>query len=109
LRQDKLDEAEGYFLKSVEIDQSDPAIPFNIAEIMMNAGKTDEAIKYYELSIKVDPSRPKTYLKLGYAWINKGDTQKAIECFNKVVELAPADDPDAALARELIKHLSEIK
>ncbi|HOJ25926.1 MAG TPA: tetratricopeptide repeat protein [Candidatus Saccharicenans sp.] len=109
LRQDKLDEAESYFLKSVEIDQSDPAIPFNIAEIMMNAGKTDEAIKYYELSIKADPSRPKTYMKLGYAWINKGDTKKAIECFNKVVELAPADDPDATLARELIKHLSEIK
>jgi Tfp pilus assembly protein PilF len=109
LRQDKFEEAQDYFLKSINIDQSDPAIPFNIAEIMMNVGKTDEAIKYYEISIKVAPDRAKPYLKLGYAWLNKGDIKKAVDYFKKVVELTAPDDPDSVLAKELIKNLSEIK
>ena len=109
LRQDRFDEAQEYFLRAINLDQSDPAIPFNIAEIMMNVGKTDEAIKYYETSIKVAPNRAKPYLKLGYAWLNKGDIKKAVDYFKKVVELAAPDDPDSVLAKKLIKNLSEIK
>lgn len=109
LRQDRLAEAQEYFLKAINLDQSDPAIPYNIAEIMMGAGKTDEAIKYYELAVKAAPENPKTYLRLGLAWLNKGDMKKAAECFTRVTELAIPDNPDAVLARELLKKLSEIK
>ncbi|MCX7974445.1 MAG: tetratricopeptide repeat protein [Candidatus Aminicenantes bacterium] len=109
LRQDKFDQAQEYFLRSINIDQTDPAISFNVAEIMMNAGKTDEAIKYYEISLKADPKRAKTYLKLGLAWLNKGDIKKAIEYINKVKEVASPDDPDLITANEILKKLSEIK
>lgn len=109
LRQDKFEEAQENFIKSIEIDPSDPALAYNVAEIMMNAGKTDDAIKYYEKASQIKPDWAKAYLKLGFAWLNKGDTKKATEFFKKVIEIASPDDPDVLVAKETIKTLSEIK
>ena len=109
LSQNKFKEAEENFLKSIEINPSDPALPFNVAEILMQSGNPDKAIRYYEMAIQLKPDWPKAYLKLGYAWLNKGDNPKALEYFKKVVEIAPADDPDADTAKDVIKALSNIK
>jgi tetratricopeptide (TPR) repeat protein len=74
----------------------------------MQAGNADEAIRYYEMAIRIKPDWPKSYLKLGYAWLNKGNTQKAVESFTKFIETSPADDPDVALAKDIIKKISKI-
>lgn len=109
LRQDRFKEAEEYFVKSMDIDPSDDALAYNVAEIMMNANKIDEAIRYYEMTIRIKPDWPKSYLKLGYAWLNKGEKQKAIEAFNRVIEIGPPEDPDVVQAKEVIKQISKIK
>ncbi|MGB7294296.1 MAG: tetratricopeptide repeat protein [Candidatus Aminicenantales bacterium] len=108
LSRDDFQEAEDYFKKSLEINPSDPALPFNMAEILMHAGKAEEAIRYYEMAVLLQPDSPKVYLKLGYAWLNRGDNAKAVEAFKKVLEVAPADDPDAELARDILKALGAI-
>ncbi len=109
LRQNKFKEAEQYFKKSIEIDPADHALAYNVAEIMMQANNADEAIRYYEMAIRIKPDWPKSYLKLGYAWLNKGNIQKAVESFNKFVETSPPDDPDVAIAKDVIKKISTIK
>jgi tetratricopeptide (TPR) repeat protein len=109
LKQNKLKEAEEYFVKSIDIDPADYALAYNVAEILMNANNTDGAIRYYEMAIHIKPDWPKSYLKLGYAWLNKGNNQKAIDAFNKLIEISPPDDPDAALAKDIIKNISKIK
>jgi tetratricopeptide (TPR) repeat protein len=107
MRQNKFADAEQYFKKSIDIDPGDPALAFNVAEIMMQAGNADEAIRYYELAIRIKPDQPKFHLKLGYAWLNKGDNPKAVAELTKFVELSPADDPDVALAKDIIKKISK--
>jgi tetratricopeptide (TPR) repeat protein len=109
LAQNKFKEAEDYFVKSIDIAPSDAALPYNVAEILMQAGNPEGAIRYYEMAIRLKPDWPKAYMKLGYAWLNKGDNQKAIESFKKVIDIAPPDDPDADLAKDVIKTLSTIK
>jgi len=109
LRQNRFNEAEQYFKKSIDIDPADHALAYDVGEIMMQAGNTDEAIRYYEMAIRIKPDWPKSYLKLGYAWLNKGNTVKAVESFNKLVEISPPDDPDVALAKDIIKKISKIK
>lgn len=104
MRQDKLKEAGEYFKKSIEIDESDHALAYNVAEILFAASKTDEAIKYYNLAIKIKPDWPKSYKQLGYAYLNKGDTKKAIEMLKKFLELAP-ESPEAPGIKEVIKSL----
>ena len=108
MRQNKFKEAEQYFKKSIDIDPADHALAYNVAEIMMQAGNADEAIRYYEMAIRIKPDWPKSYLKLGYAWLNKGNTPKAVESFTKFVETSPPDDPDVALAKDIIKKISKI-
>ena len=109
LNQNKFKEAEENFVKSIDINPSDSALPYNVAEILMQAGNPEGAIRYYDMAIRLKPDWPKAYLKLGYAWLNKGDNPKALESFKKVIEIAPPDDPDAALAKDVIKALSAIK
>lgn len=104
MRQDKLKEAEEYFKKSIEIDSSDHALAYNVAEILFAGGKTDEAIKYYQLAIQIKPDWPKSYVQLGYAYLNKGDTKAAIENLKKFVELAP-DSPETPGVKDVIKSL----
>ena len=106
---DQFQEAEDYFKNSLEINPSDPALPFNMAEILMHAGRAEEAVRYYEMAVRLKPDWPKAYLKLGYAWLNRGDNEKAVESFKKVIEIAPADDPDAELAKDILKALVGIK
>jgi len=108
MRQNKFEEAEPYLKKSIDIDPADHALAYNVAEIMMQAGKADEAIRYYEMAIRIKPDWPKSYLKLGYAWLNKGNTEKAVESFTKFVETSPPDDPEVALAKDIIKKISKI-
>jgi tetratricopeptide (TPR) repeat protein len=104
MRQNKLKEAEEYFKKSIEIDSSDHALAYNVAEILFAGGKTDEAIKYYQLAIRIKPDWAKSYAQLGYAYLNKGDTKAAIENLKKFVELAP-DSPEAPGVKDIIKSL----
>jgi tetratricopeptide (TPR) repeat protein len=104
MRQNKLKEAEEYFKKSIEIDSSDHALAYNVAEILFAAGKTDDAIKYYQLAIRIKPDWAKSYAQLGYAYLNKGDTKAAIENLKKFVELAP-DSPETPGVKEVIKSL----
>jgi Tfp pilus assembly protein PilF len=104
MRQDKLKEAEEYFKKSIEIDSSDHALAYNVAEILFAGGKTDDAIIYYQLAIQIKPDWPKPYTQLGYAYLNKGDTKAAIENLKKFVELAP-DSPETPGVKDIIKSL----
>jgi tetratricopeptide (TPR) repeat protein len=109
MRQNKFKEAEQYFKKSIDIDPADHALAYNVAEIMMQTGNADEAIRYYEMAIRIKPDWPKSYLKLGYAWLNKGNNLRAVESFTKFVETSPPDDPDVALAKDIIKKISKIE
>jgi tetratricopeptide (TPR) repeat protein len=104
MRQDKLKEAEEYFKKSIEIDPSDHALAYNVAEILFAGDKTDDSIKYYQLAIQIKPDWPKSYVQLGYAYLNKGDTKAAIENLKKFVELAP-DSPETPGIKDIIKSL----
>lgn len=104
MRQDKMQYAEEYFKKAIEIDAKNHLLAYNVAEILFSAGKTDEAIKYYQLTIGLNPTWPNSYRQLGYAYLNQGNTAKAIESLKKYLELAK-DSSDAAAIEEVIRSL----
>jgi tetratricopeptide (TPR) repeat protein len=104
MRQNKLIKAEQYFKKSIAMDQSDPALAYNIAEIMFSAGKTNDSIKYYKMAIKIKPDWGIAYKQLGYVYLNKGNIKTAIKMLKKFLKLAPKS-PDAPGVKEVIKSL----
>ncbi len=106
---DDLEKAKEYFEKSINIDPSNHALAYNVAEILFNSSKIDEAITYYKKSAEINPNWPKSYLKLGYCYLNKAEIENSITYFNKFVELSPEDDPQVSSVKELIIQLERMK
>lgn len=101
------EEAAAYYKKAMDLlPPADPAVPFNLAEILFQDNKVDEAIQYYELAAKLKPENGLYELKLGYAFLNKGDVPAAVEHFEKFLTLSP-NDPQAESIRKLIKELKK--
>lgn len=103
--QKNYEEAAVHYKQAMEISPpKDPAVAFNVAEIMFQANKVDEAIKYYQLASQLKPEMGVYYLKLGYAYLNKGETPFAIKNFEKFLELSP-EDSKAESIKNLIRSL----
>jgi tetratricopeptide (TPR) repeat protein len=95
LRQDKIPEAQDYFMKSIEMAPQDENLPYNVAEIYFSNTQVDEAIRYFEMAIQIKPDWPDPYLRVAYAYVNKGDTPKAIENLEKFIKLEPETERTA--------------
>ena len=106
MKRNDLENAEKFFKKSIETDEKDPALAYNVAEILFVGGKTEEAIKYYKLAVKIKPDWAKAYKQMGYALLNKGDIEEAINSFKKFMELDP-DSPEKGVIEEVIKSLQQ--
>ncbi|MCU0236452.1 MAG: tetratricopeptide repeat protein [Acidobacteria bacterium] len=91
LRQENFKLAVENFQRSIDIQPGDPALPYNVAEIMFARAKVDEAEKYYRLAIQIKPAWPKPYLKLAYVAMNRGEMDKAVEHLKKFVEIGAAE------------------
>lgn len=68
-----------------------------------DAGLYDEAIALMNLVLRVRPAETKAVFILGMASFNKGDAEAARTNLERFIELAP-DDPDAAIAREILSY-----
>ena len=106
LRQEQWKPAVENFQRSIDIQPSDPALPFNVAEIMFARNKPEEAEKYYQMAVQIKPEWPKPYLKLAYVAMNRGQMDKAIEHLKKYVEIGK-DDPGFAEGQALLGLLQK--
>ncbi len=106
LRQENFKLAVENFQRSIDIQPGDPALPYNVAEIMFARGKVDEAEKYYELAIQIKPAWPKPYLKLAYVAMNRGQMDKAVAHLKKFCEIGK-DEPNFAEGQALLDLLQK--
>lgn len=91
LRQEQYKLAAENFQRSIDIQPTDPALPYNVAEIMFARNKPEEAEKYYQMAVKIKPEWPKPYLKLAYVAMNRGEMDKAVEHLKKFVEIGSGE------------------
>ena len=106
LRQENFKLAVENFQRSIDIQPGDPALPYNVAEIMFARGKVDEAEKYYLLATQIKPEWPKPYLKLAYVATNRGQMDKAVDHLKKYCEIGK-DDPNFAEGQALLDLLQK--
>ncbi len=106
LKQENLEEAQGYFVQSIEVAPEDEFLPYNVAEIYFSNQEIDQAQKYYELAAKIKPDWPDPYLKLAYVFINKADMAKAVEYLEKFIELEP-DTGRTAQAKSILESIKK--
>ncbi len=101
LKQNKLQEAQEYFRKSVDTAPNDELLAYNVGEICFSNQSMDEAQKYFALASKIKPDWADPYLRLGYVYLNKGDNAQAVASFEKFLTLEPEGER-AALARNIL-------
>ena len=105
LRQGNFEEAQGYFVRSIEVAPEDELLPYNVAEIYFSNQDIDRAQKYFEMAAEIKPDWPDPYLKLGYVFLNKADMAKAAEYFEKFLKL----EPESPRAEQVKAILASIK
>lgn len=101
----EIESAMPYFEKVVEGAPDDPAVYYNVAELYFSQRQMEPAITYYKRAIETDPSYLSAHMQLGFAYVNAGDIPNAILSFEKYVELAPPDDPQLAVVRDVLAAL----
>lgn len=106
VKQENMEKAQEFFVKSVELNPKNEILAYNVAEIFFGNNKNEEAAKYYQIASQIKPQWGIPYLKLGYVYLNLGDNQKAIEYFNKFMEVDP-ENPEVPNIKEVINGLKE--
>ena len=94
-----------YFEKVLAAAPDDPAVYYNVAELYFSRREAAAAIDYYKRAIEVDRGYLAAHKQLGFAYINAGDIPAAIAAFEKFVELAPEDNPDLPLVKDMLAAL----
>ncbi len=93
--------AEFYYLKSLEIDEDQPAIYYNLGLIYQTLNKTDFAIDAYNRAVDLNPQHVKAHANLGYIYHQKGLTDKCKKSFN----IAAGIDPENAQLKHMMASL----
>jgi len=106
LKQGKLEEAQGFFQKSIESSPKDEVLAYNVGEIFFSNQALDQAVRYFELAAQIKPTWPDPFLKLGYVYLNKADNAKAAESFEKFLALEPEGER-AALAKNILGFIKK--
>jgi Tfp pilus assembly protein PilF len=101
LKQGRLEEAQGFFEKSIETSPKDEILAYNVGEIYFSNQALDQAVRYFDLAAQIKPTWPDPFLKLGYVYLNKADNAKAAENFEKFLALEPEGER-AALAKNIL-------
>jgi Flp pilus assembly protein TadD len=89
LKQGKVEEAIGTFLKAVEINPKDPNVRMNLAYAYDRQGRLDEAIIHYQKAVELNPRDPVGRNNLGVLYDKKGRYDEAIREFEKAIEIDP--------------------
>ena len=107
VRDEDFEGALPYFETVVELSPDDPAVFFNIAEIYFDQRQTERAAAYYQRALEADPTFLRAQAQLGYAYVNMGDMAQAVAAFERYLEIAPADDSEAPVVRDIVSALKE--
>jgi tetratricopeptide (TPR) repeat protein len=98
------DEAQAAYQAAVD---ADPSVGnYNKLGIgLLKLGRLDQAAAAFQQAIAADPSVAEPYFHLGEVLAQQGQKDQAIQQFQKVLEVAPANDPLRQSASEAIEQL----
>ena len=88
------------------VPPTDPALAYNLAEILMAGNDSAGALEYYLLAHKLNDKEPKYLEKMGYAYLNMGEIPKSIEAFEAFLRMAPKA-PQAEEIRSMVQGLKQ--
>ena len=89
----KIDEAIGYFQKSLEINPTNPASLNALGLLFEQKGKVEDATSQFNKAIESNPNYNAAHENLGNIYATNGELEKAISEYEKALETDP-NNPD---------------
>ncbi len=77
--------------KTLDLDDSHPAVQVRIAEAFWGKGEPEAARQHYLIGLRQDPGNTDILLDLGDLLMEMGRTEEAGEKFRRAIELAPEE------------------
>jgi cytochrome c-type biogenesis protein CcmH/NrfG len=103
---EKYADAVKWYEASLAIAPNNADVSTDLAVSYYYSNQTDKALAQFQKSLAVDPRHTKTLLNLGIVRaFGKQDLTGAAEAWKQVVQLAPADSPEARAARQALEGL----
>ncbi|GEM_PF-3334024 len=87
----KWPEAERYYRRAMEIQPLVPAVAFNLARVLIEAGKLDDAVKLLQEIKTRDPENLLVRKSLAYVLFWKGQERNALAEYTSISEEMPGD------------------
>ena len=87
--QGQLGEAEGLYLKAIELDPGFCDAMDNLGLLLRSQGLVEEAISWYMRSIEILPDNPVAHQNLAFAYSILGRTEEAVAEYNLLIEIDP--------------------
>lgn len=87
----KVDEALGYFEKSIELNPDDPKAYLHRGFLREQKGDVDKALEDYKKVIELKPEHPDAYSNIANILIDRGDYENALGYINNAIERNPID------------------
>lgn len=93
VKEGKLEEAEGYFNKSIEANENNIEPYINLGRIYLTKRQEDEALEYLNSAVDIDSTKVEVYELIGQAYLLKEDYGKAIEALKNALD-ATGENPE---------------
>jgi len=77
------------YRKTMKLDPTDPAAPFNVGNILSSTGKKIEAEAAYRAAIKADPRFTEAWYNLAGLLEEQGRIDSAVDCLKRVLNIDP--------------------
>ena len=99
-------EAAKWYQASLKIAPANADVSTDLAVSYYYTNQVDQALAQFARSLEIDPKHTKTWLNLGIVRaFGKQDLAGAGQAWTQVVNLAPADSPEARAARQALDGL----
>lgn len=90
-KQNRLEEAEAYFLKAFQLDSNNPDYTYNLGWITFYQNKLEQAKEYYLKTIELQPDFSLPYINMGAIKYETGNLTEALNYYRKAFKLSPED------------------
>jgi tetratricopeptide (TPR) repeat protein len=94
----RLEQAVGYFKKTLALKPDYDLAVFNLAQAYRRLGNDEAALAGFEHYLTLDPSDPYVHYQMGEIWLDRGDLPKAEQLFRQALQT----DPQVAAAKNAL-------
>lgn len=85
----RLEEAENFYRRALEVNPRAPFVNFNLGELARRRGASADAADYYRRELDIQPTYGKAWNNLGLLLLAEGQSDRALDCFERAIRLRP--------------------